>query len=481
MSNVTRNGIQKWTLLPPRALNPLGLALTLVIACSFLVLALLAQEPKASPPEFNLTLAGDALIATPEIGRQGDAKFMGVVNAVRKGDAAVLNYEGSSPSSGQQPVSDSGGTWMSVSSERLKDLQWIGFNLFSAANNHSVDFGTQGLLQTLQVYNQGGAVYAGIGENLGEARAPGYLSTPHGRVALISCASTFSPEGPASASRSDMQGHPGLSALHHHTRYRVDAATFETLTKMKQTLKLGGAGAGSAQTATLGFDGSPLTFEVSDKPGVVTTADPTDLAEITHEIRDAKEMADYVVTYTHSHEQADELEVPSQFLVEYAHAAIYAGDDVFGASGPHVLRGIEIYKGKVIFYSLGDFIQENDLVVPQPAKFYQGFGLSPDALPGEGKDAFDRNGREPLRPDVWESVVANVVFRNGRPAEVILTPIWLGFGRTRTNRGRPEIADSAMATKILERLQKLSEPFGTKIVIKDGLGIITITSKSESM
>jgi len=455
-----------------------------VISGVFLVVPLLgAQEQKSASPDFHLTAAGDAIIVTPASARRDDPAFMGVVNALRKGDAAVLNFEGTFASKNAYPVSDSAGTWIASSPERLKDLQWMGFNLFSVANNHSMDFGVPGLLDTIQVFQQNRAAFAGIGENLGEARAPAYLSTPHGRVALISCASTFSAESPAGEARPDMRGRPGESVLRHQTRYRVDAMTLEALRKMKQDPHLGLGGADSDQTVKFGFDGGgPVTFELSEKPGVVTAADPRDLAELTHSIRDAREMADYVVGFMHAHEQVPgSVEVPAQFVVEYAHAAIDAGADVFAASGPHVLRGIEIYKGKVIFYSLGNFIFENDLVIPQPTDLYRTFGLGLDALPSEVFDARSDHDRKnwPAEPKDWESVVADVVFHKGSPVQINLTPITLGYGLKRPDRGYPRLADAATETKILQRLQKLSEPYGTNIVIDNGIGTIVIKPSSK--
>ena len=280
----------------------------------------------------------------------------------------------------------------------------------------------------------------------------------------------------------DMRGRPGLSALHHQTHYLVDPATFETLRKMKQDLQIAGEQANSGSpTLSLNLEGGPATFESSAKPGVVTSADPRDLADLTHSIRDAREMANYVVVYIHSHEQAPGvLEAPAGFLAQYAHAAVDAGADVFAASGPHVLRGIEIYKGKVILYSLGNFIFKNDLVVPQPTDLYQPFGLGLDALPSEVMNARSNPGntfgcpRDDKSRWCWESVVADVVFRGGRPAEVRLTPIALGYGEKRPDRSYPHLADPANATQILERLQKLSSAFGTSIVIQNGVGIITI-------
>lgn len=477
MNKIARCGMTRVVSLAHRVYAPHALFLLAIASLPVFSCPVSAQEHKATPPEFNLTLVGDAISVTPVMVHQSEPQFMGVVNAVRKGDAAAINFEGTFAGQAAFPVADTGGTWISADPNRLKDLQEIGFNLFSTANNHSVDFGVRGLLDTISVFKQGGAVFAGIGENLGEARAPAYLSTPHGRVALISGASTFSVEGPAGEARPDMRGRPGLSALHHQTIYRVNAATFDALRKMRQDMGGGQGSANSPQTLRIPFDSGDVTFESSDKTGVVTVPDPRDLAEITHSIRDAREMADYVVTYVHAHEQIPgDVEIPAQFVAGYAHAAIDAGADVFAASGPHVLRGIEIYKGKVIIYSLGNFIFENDLVVHQPTDLYRTFGLGLDALTAEVYDARSDHDRRnwPAEPRDWQSVVANVVFRNGRPAEINLTPISLGYGATRPNRGIPRLAEPAMATQILERLQKLSQPFGTNIAIKNGIGTITI-------
>jgi poly-gamma-glutamate capsule biosynthesis protein CapA/YwtB (metallophosphatase superfamily) len=461
-------------------------------AQSVLVIVFLLALPRgpelgASSQEFNLTLAGDSMIQTPATAHQSDPQFMAVASAIRQGDAAYTNLELTFPTSpNAYPGGGSRGGWLPSNPAMLKELQWVGFNLFGAANNHSLDFGVQGLLDTIQVLKGDGVVYAGIGQNLGQARAPGYLSTPHGRVALITCASTFPADSPAGQARPDLQGRPGINPLRHDTRYHVDETTFEALRKLKQDLQLPGPPEGAASSQTLSFRFPAFSiypisvvFEVSSKPGVITTPDPKDVAAITHSIQDARELSDYVVVSIHAHEGApgkDSIEAPAQFLVQFAHAAIDAGADVLAASGPHVLRGIEIYKGKVILYSLGNFISQNWIAVPQPTEFYETFGLGLDALPSEAYDARSDHDRrdEPANPLYWQSVIARVVFRGGRPAEVILTPITLGFGRRSPDRGYPEVADPAAAKGILERVQKLSQPFGTNIAISNNQGTITI-------
>ncbi len=433
--------------------------------------------------DFALTLTGDSIITQRLSVYQQDPKFMAVLNAVRDGDAAFTNLEILFHNFDVPPSAQSGGTWMAAEPYLFKELQWIGFNLFAAANNHSLDYGIEGLRSTRRTLQEAGAAYAGTGENLGEARAPGYLETARGRVALVSCASTFSAASPAGPQRPDVRGRPGLNPLRFRTRYRVDRAALEAVRKMRDDLRLrGGVPLGPADRDSperVSFLGN--VFELGEPPAVTTEPDPRDLKGITDAIREARRMADYVVVSIHAHEAAPGArEVPAQFLVTFAHAAVDAGADVFVGHGPHVLRGIEIYKGKVILYSLANFIFENDTVKRLPGDIYEQYGLGYDALPADVYEARSDNDRRGFAADplYWESLVARVAFREGRPAEVRLTPITLGYGRKRWQRGRPERADREASGKILDRLQKLSEPFGTKIAVRDGLGTIAVEKET---
>ena len=450
-----------------------------------------AQDKRKDLGDFNLTLVGDNIIYTQAAVRQNNPRFMAAVDEIRKGDAAFANLEttfaGPDAYPGGAPRSEN----LFADPAVLKGLQWMGFNLYGTANNHSMDYGIQGVLDTIQALRQSGTVYAGTGVDLGHARAPGYLSTAHGRVALVACASTFPQDAPAGQTRPDIRGRPGLDPLRYDVHYRVNANEFEALRKLNDDLKMMATPGGTSSSPTLGFVfppsgpsgnyGTNVTFELSDKPGVITTPDRKDMAGLTNSIRDAKYFADYVVASIHAHEgvpgqPAGAVEIPAQFVVEYAHAAIDAGADVFVGSGPHVLRGIEIYKGKVIFYSLGSFIMEDLIVAPESSTMYDKHDLGLDALPSDAHNARSDYGRkdELAWPLYWQSTIAHVVFRDGRPAEVKLTPVTLGFGYRPVDGGWPEVADAPEATQILEHLQKLSEPYGTKIAISNGVGTVTI-------
>jgi poly-gamma-glutamate synthesis protein (capsule biosynthesis protein) len=76
---------------------------------------------------------------------------------------------------------------------------------------------------------------------------------------------------------------------------------------------------------------------------------------------------------------------------------------------------------------------------------------------------------------VWyQSVIAISRFEHGQVAEVRLYPVDLGFTAQGANQGIPRPASPAVAKTILEELQRLSKPYGTTIVIEDGVGIIRL-------
>ena len=161
--------------------------------------------------------------------------------------------------------------------------------------------------------------------------------------------------------------------------------------------------------------------------------------------------------------------------MDVARSVVDAGADIFIGHGPHRIRGIEVYRGKPIFYSLANFVMQNETVELQPHDNYAAQGLPHEAQPGEFQDVrIDRAGSSsfPAGKMFWESVVPVVEFQGGELAEVRLYPITLGFQSPRPVRGRPMLADDALGQEILEELTELSNPYGTSLKIEDGVGVI---------
>ena len=93
------------------------------------------------------------------------------------------------------------------------ELKWAGFDMLAHANNHAFDYGSFGVLETIQHVETEGLVIAGSGKDLHQARAPRYFHCRGATVALIAMASDFVRYGSASCSRHDVAGRPGINPL----------------------------------------------------------------------------------------------------------------------------------------------------------------------------------------------------------------------------------------------------------------------------
>ena len=439
------------------------------------LLAATLQAQTAADGNFRIALTGDSIIDR-KVSVYKEPGYLQMFERIRKADAAFSNFEMLIHNFEFAGAAQSGGTYMGANAFVLDELKWGGFNLFGTANNHAYDFGEGGLMSTIRAFEGSGLTHAGTGENLARARAPGYLDTAKGRVALISTASTFSALSPASEQRPDLKGRSGLNPMHFRTTYIVDRSTLDTLRKFAA------AGEGGGGTAnSLRFNGA--TFQVGDKPGaIITEPDPKDMAAIAASVKEARRQADWVVVSIHAHEnEGGDKEIPAQFLSTFARAMIDAGADLFVGHGPHVLRGIEIYKGKPIFYSMGNFIFQNETLAFQPQENYESVGLGLNSNPADYFDARSKNDTVGFPSDFefWESMEAEAVFNSKRELQQIdIFPITLGYKQSRTIRGRPMPASPADAQKIVERLAKLSKAMGTMVEFSGGRGIIRAAGRS---
>lgn len=359
----------------------------------------------------------------------------------------------------------------------LDELVEAGFDLFSAATNHALDYSIAGLRVAMEELDKRRLSYAGIGLNLEDARRPVYRVHPHGTVALLSCATTFGKGQEASAQRPDMPGRPGVNPLRHDRVYEVTAPHLAVVREMASQL---GLEAFYKLIVQLGFR-FPLTdpsivpfgdlqFREAASSAVRLTARKKDVDDIARWVREARMTADVVIVSFHSHEIVQNAEVPVEFLPVFARRMIDEGADAVVGHGPHLLRGMEIYAEKPIFYSLGNFIGQNELVPRLPSDSYEMFRADPLDTPSQiyrRRSDDDRKGF-PSDERFWESVVPVCRFDGRRLEAIELYPIDLGWREPRHLRGRPRLAEGDRANEILDRFAALSATFGTRIVACPG-------------
>jgi poly-gamma-glutamate capsule biosynthesis protein CapA/YwtB (metallophosphatase superfamily) len=416
----------------------------------------------AMPRPLTLAATGDSLV-TKRVAPSRDPAFLALANLIRSADVRFTNLEGTLHDYRGFPQAASGGTYVVGPPAIIEDLKALGFNLYAAANNHMVDWGEGGLLGTMETLDCAGVVYAGIGRHLAEARSPRYLETAAGRVALIATTSTFPPHAPAGEQRADCQGRPGINPLRFEETITVDSAALESLTELAGRL---GVDAPRALSVRLGFarpDPEGIStvfgrrFKVGSPAGVHTSPHAGDLAGHLTWIKDARRQADWVLVSVHAHEMAGaEREQPAEFIPMFCRAAVDAGADAVLGHGPHLLRGLEIYRGRPIFYSLGNFIFQNEVLLRQPADFYERLGLPQTATPADLFDARGARGGFAADPLYWESAVPLCRWDGETLEEVRLYPVTLGYGLPRPRRGSPVLASAEHGRAIIERMARLS-------------------------
>jgi len=430
-------------------------------------------KPASIKGAFTLVGIGDLLYSHP-MANSPDREFQKVVELVQRGDVTIGNQEGVFFDLKTFKGQGYGNGLLWGEGTLARDMKAMGVRMVSVANNHATDWGPEGLLETCRLLDEAGIVHAGGGRTLREARQAGVLATPKGRIALISVASTFKPNAGANDAVGEVPSRPGISLLRTRKVNLVTEDQMVLIRKLGTALAspLHPAPAPGAQEMT--FDDE--LYRVAEKPGLHYDMDLYDHAGLLKAIRDAKQEADLVVFTIHAHESPtgldDDTPEPPDFLVTLFHNAVDAGADVILGGGPHSLRGVEIYKGRPVFYGMGVFFIKGEIKALQETMFR----VFPDAdgHPPAPKPA-ERSVRPGGNPASWyDGVVAVTDFENAKAKTVRLYPLDVGNTYEPSRRGIPHLADAANARRILETLQKESARFGTNIAIEGSAGVIRI-------
>jgi len=424
------------------------------------------------------TAAGDMLIQRSLPGHYEG--FDELSAYIKKGDIRVFNLETTIHRHECYGSQYNGGSYLAVDPKVIDDIKEFGFNALSPNNNHSLDYSYEGLLKTREYLVNAGFPFAGIGRNLDEAAAPIYVETLNGRYALISACSTFGPAAMAGVQNSTMPGRPGLNGLRVNETLLVNQKQLDALMEVVDETMVNGRQDIMRREGYLPplpegtIKMGPLTFKLADKAGKTTRVIDEDLERVKRAIYEAQVQADYIIVSVHSHEVAGiNKEEPAEFLEKFAHDCIDAGAHAVVGHGPHLLRPIEIYKGCPIFYSLGDFVLQNENIPKAPADMYHDYGVPYDSTMRDLFNKRSANHTRGLQSDhrMFESVIPYWEAENGVLTKLELLPIELNFNLPRSRNGWPRPYYNG---NILERLAKMSERYGTKIDIVDGIGVVKV-------
>jgi poly-gamma-glutamate capsule biosynthesis protein CapA/YwtB (metallophosphatase superfamily) len=416
---------------------------------------------------FTFAAVGDILAPRRPVGQFDDPGFQALMKVMRAADMTYANLEGQiiNPSDPdyrgpQVPI----GEWLPITI--TDDLKLMGIRVVTTANNQAMNAGNDAMFETNRLLDAARITHAGSGKNLEDARQPHFGGTPKGEIGVVGMFSidpTSNPDRPVRFSNA-RDNTPGVNPLH-LTPYNI--VTEEQMASLRNIRD-----AVFAHRSEVRAPVAPVppneslneltlfgtNYRVGDKVGAISyRMDARDLAGIIQSVRDGKQNSDFMIVAIHCHqnsfsyqEYSHDNSVPD-FLVELAHAAIDNGADVFVGTGVHTLRGVEIYKGKPIFYGLNSF-----------------FNVESSPVYTDYTDGIHQ-------PDDGEVLLTTSRYEGGKLMEVRLYPADLGVADRPTSKvGIPMTPSPEQAQLILKHLQEMSKPFGTTISIENGVGVINV-------
>lgn len=292
------------------------------------------------------------------------------------------------------PIAPGGGRGSPGPIEGAKILSDAGFDIFSFASNHTMDWSEDATLDTIGVMAENNISIIGVGKNIKEARKPAIIDCKGTKIGFLAYCSVVSRGYEAGKNKS------GVAPVRIHTAYEQ-------------------------------FDWQPGT-----PPWIFTQAYPDDLSDMVKDIKKLRSNVDILAVSMHWGVHF----VPStiaMYQYEVGHAAIDAGADIIIGHHPHLLKGIEVYKGKVIFFSLGDFAMGN-LALNPPKTDAHNRVIGPF---GHGSDVWDYPWGWKVDPnyptygfpqDCQKRILLKCDIKNKKIQRVAFLPLWI------TQKGQPE-------------------------------------------
>lgn len=433
--------------------------------------------------EFTVAVTGD-MILNNRVSVCRDPGFLELVELLRGTDVVHAQFEyliGDGVGPEVYPAAEAAWAWRFAPRYVAEELQWMGVNLVSLASNVAFDYSYGGLRDTIAAMDAVGMPHAGTGADLAAARAPAFLDTAHGRVALVSACSSTANSARAGAARSDVPGRPGVNPLRYY--HRVDHTTAERIIELFTVLGYWVTILDDEFTVNPpGLHNTLWRFAISDEDGVTTVPDENDVTGNLAAIRHGLHQADFVIAHVHTHEwdAADGRMSSSPAFVEtYARAAIDEGAHVVIVQGSHSpLRGIEIHRGRPIFYDTGDILGVGGRWSVQPDEFYRRWGHDgPETrrLDAGVPEVFGSHmrlletGKVPSPRTIYTHglgfFVPVLTVRDDYSISGVTIHPGANLTGSRAQAGLPSLAKGERAQAILQQLDELCRPYNTKLQI----------------
>jgi poly-gamma-glutamate capsule biosynthesis protein CapA/YwtB (metallophosphatase superfamily) len=261
----------------------------------------------ADAVSLKLMMVGDLILDEPD----PDSFFEPARSILRQADVLIGHVEVPHSLRGCENTTDVPAP--PSNPDNLAALKRAGFHVATLAGNHISDAGSDGIEDTIAMLRQLGIAATGAGLNLAEARQPAIVSCQGLRVGTLS----YNCVGPKDSWAGETKA--GCAYVHVITHYELDHAS----------------------------PGGP--------PRIYTFAEPDSTDAMLADVERLRREVDVLLVALHKgigHTPA----VLAMYERPLAKAAIDAGADIVVGHHAHILRGIEIYKGRPIYHGLGNFV-----------------------------------------------------------------------------------------------------------------------------
>ncbi|MBK5251393.1 MAG: CapA family protein [Peptostreptococcaceae bacterium] len=312
-----------------------------------------------------LSATGDIMLGR-RVGRLlddngGESAYRGFSTVFSRSDVLFGNLECSLSEKGQKLLEK--GIWLRASPNKAELLKEAGFSILSLANNHILDYGNEALSDTIAFLEEEGIGHVGAGKDIEAARKPEIFKKGDTSIGFLA--------------------------------YNEFSYYFWSYQERRKFVA------------------------EKDVPGTA----PMDLGPIIDDIKKLKSRVDLVAVSLHWGIEESNMETEEQRRV--AHALIDAGADIIIGHHPHVLQGLEIYRGRPILYSLGNYI-------------------------------FDQNNENNK-----QGMVAEIEIVRGNLTSLSLHPLYV------KDKSEPIVPEGEKLREIMDKISLLSKDMGTVLEEKE--------------
>ncbi|CAH0175763.1 Capsule biosynthesis protein CapA [Microbacterium oxydans] len=280
----------------------------------------------------------------------------------------------------------------------LDGLVAAGFTMLTLAGNHIYDFGPEGIRETQEHCAARGLQTAGVGETLDEALRPMVSEVDGTRIAVLSVNCV----GPRETWASSLK--PGAAYVEVTTHYEPRGAN----------------------------PGGP--------PRIRTYAEPQSLERVLRAVRRSAEENDIVIVALHKGLVHTPIDL-ADYEREVSHAVIDAGAHAVIGHHAHIMRGVEIYRDRLILHGLGNFATVTRALSARPGDAPERAAWARQRRRIFGFDPDPEMPDYPFHPESRNTAIAELDISEGAVSAALI-PCWIEQDARPVPVGRSERGES---------------------------------------